>query len=123
MIARQLITHEIIPLKTSDSGTDALNLMDEFKVTHLPIVNVESFLGLVSEQDIYNLNNPNEPLGNHKLSLEHPYVEENQHVYDVLKLVYKYGLTLIPVLDEHKKISWVNYLAKAFGLSGQHLFC
>lgn len=123
MIARQLITREIIPLKTSDTGTDALNLMDEYKVLHLPIVNNESFLGLISEQDIYDLNNPNEPLGNHHLSLEHPYVEENQHVYDVLRLVYKSGLTLIPVLDEHLKYLGVitsqkllSFLANTFSV-------
>lgn len=103
MIARQLISHEILPLKTSDSGTDALNQMDEFKVLHLPIVNNETFLGLISEQDIYDLNNADEPLGNHKLSLEHAFVEENQHVYDVLKLVHKFGLTIIPVLDDRSK--------------------
>ena len=103
MIARHLITDEILPLKTSDTGKTALSWMEEFKVSHLPIVNNEDFLGLISEQDIYSLNDTKKPLGNHTLSLEHPYVNEHQHIYEVLKLISEPGLTLIPVLDDHKK--------------------
>jgi predicted transcriptional regulator len=91
-----------VPLKTSDSGITALNMMDEFKVTHLPIVNNIDFLGLVSEEDILNFDNPEKPLGEHELSLSKPYVEENQHMYDVIKSVYELKLTAIPVLDKTK---------------------
>lgn len=97
---------DIIPsLKTSDTGISALNWMDIFKVTHLPIVNDKEFLGLVSETDIYDLNMPEEPLGNHQLSLVRPYVTEEQHVLELIELASRLKLSLIPVLD-HKK----NYL-------------
>lgn len=101
MIAKNLITDGIMPLKTSDTGKTALSWMEEYKVSHLPIVNNQEFLGLISELDIYNLNNFDEPLGNHKLSLNNPYVFENQHIYDVLKLVSAQNLSLVPVLDEN----------------------
>lgn len=100
MIARDLITDEIPPLKTSDSGQKALDWMEEFRVAHLPIVNKEDFLGLVSEDDILNLNNPKEPLGNHSLSLFKSYVTESQHIYEVIKIIHELKLTLVPVLDE-----------------------
>lgn len=102
MLAKQLLSNSIVPLKTSDSGLTALNMMDEFKVTHLPIVNNIDFLGLVSEDDILNFDNPEKPLGEHELSLSKPYVEENQHMYDVIKSVYELKLTTIPVLDKTK---------------------
>lgn len=123
MIARHLITEEILPLKTSNTGEQALNLMDELKVSHLPIVNGENLLGLISEQDIYDLNNLKQPLGNHKLSIKHPFVNEHQHLYDVLKLVNNLKLTLIPVLDDHEKYlgcismqNLVSYMANSFAL-------
>lgn len=103
MIARQLISDEIAPLKTSDTGTKALNWMDEYKVSHLPIVNNEDFLGIISEQDIYNLSNFDEPLGNHQLSLKHPFINEHQHIYNVLRIVDELELTVIPVLDDNNK--------------------
>lgn len=105
MIARHLISEEILPLKTSDTGREALSWMDEYKVSHLPIVNNEVFLGLISEQDIYSLNNVEEVLGNHELSLKQPSVNEHQHLYDVMKQIQLNGLTVIPVLDDHQ-----NYL-------------
>jgi predicted transcriptional regulator len=103
MIARQLITDEVMPLKTSDTGKEALSWMDEYKVAHLPIVNNETFLGMISEQDIYSLNNLEEVLGNHELSLKQPFVNEHQHLYDVMKQIRVNGLTLVPVLDDHEK--------------------
>jgi len=102
MIARELIVDTIPPLKTSDTGLKALNWMEEFRVTHLPIVNNVDFLGLISEEDILNLNAPEESLGNHALSLNRPFVTEDQHLYDVLKLFNELKLTVLPVLDVDK---------------------
>jgi len=103
MVAKQLVTDEITPLKTSNTGNDALNWMDEYKVSHLPIVNNEVFLGLISEDDIYEMNKSEEPLGIHKLSLTHPYVNENDYVYDILRVMDENHLTVIPVLDNDNK--------------------
>ncbi|MCF6342898.1 MAG: CBS domain-containing protein [Bacteroidales bacterium] len=103
MIARNLISTWLLPMKTSDTGQDALNRMDEYKVSHLPIVNNENFLGLISEQDITSFNNFEEPLGNHGLTLKNPFVYEHQYIFDVLKLAGEFNLTLIPVVDDHEK--------------------
>ncbi len=100
MTAKELIADIIPPLKTSDSGTRALNFMNEFHVTHLPIVNNQKFLGLITEDDILDLNEPDEPIGNHSLSLVKPSVTEHQHIYEIIKLVAELKLTVIPVLDE-----------------------
>ncbi len=100
MIASEMISDGILALKTSDTGKTALGWMEDYKVSHLPIVNNEELLGLISEMDIYNLNDFDEPLGNHKLSVSKPYVNEHQHIYDVLQLVYEEKLTLVPVLDD-----------------------
>ncbi len=103
MIAKQLISESIIPLKTSDTGSTALSMMDDYRVSHLPIVNNVDFLGLISDVDIYNLNNFDEPLGNIGLSLPKPYVIEYDHFYEVVKLTSHLKLTLVPVLDNNSK--------------------
>jgi CBS domain-containing protein len=105
MLSEALISDTIPPLKTSDSGLKALNWMDEFKVSHLPIVNNQEFLGLISDTDILDLNAPEEPLGNHPLSLIRPFVYDSEHIYEVLKLAARMHLTLVPVLDKNN-----NYL-------------
>lgn len=103
MIAEELISNEIPPLKTSDTGLKALGWMEEFKISHLPIVNHTDFLGLVSEEDIINYNAPEEALGSYRLSLTAPFVRNNQHIYEVIKLVANLHLSVIPVLDANQK--------------------
>ncbi len=76
--------------------------MDIFRISHLPIVNNLEFLGLISDKDIYDLNMAEEPIGNHKLSLFSPYVLINQHIYEVIEIVSRLELTVVPVLDENK---------------------
>jgi CBS domain-containing protein len=103
MLAKDLISDTIPPLKTSDSGLKALTWMDEFRVSQLPIVNNLELLGLISDTDILDLNAPEEPLGNHPLSLIRPFVFASEHIYEVLKLIARMNLTLVPVLDEENQ--------------------
>jgi acetoin utilization protein AcuB len=103
MLAKELISDIVTALKTSDTGTEALTWMEVFRIKHLPIVNQRDFLGLISDADIYDLNNPDEPVGNHNLSLEKPYVTEDQHIYEVIELLSRLELTLVPVLNDEKQ--------------------
>jgi CBS domain-containing protein len=105
MLAKELISDVIPALKTSDTGVKALYWMDIFRISHLPIVNHQEFLGLISDTDIYDLNSPDEPIGNHNLSLFSPFVTDEQHVYEAIELVSKLKLSVIPVLDRNN-----NYL-------------
>lgn len=99
MLAKDLIDETILPAKTSDTASLALAWMDEYKVNHIPIVNVDNYLGLISENDIYTSNAFDDPLGNHKLSLNNPSVYENQHIFEIIKLCSTLNLSLIPVID------------------------
>ena len=101
MLAKDLISDVIPALRTSDSGQKALYWMDIFRISHLPIVNNEDFLGLKSDKDIYDYNMAEEPIGNHTLSLFSPYVTEDQHVYEVIELASRLSLSIIPVLSNN----------------------
>ncbi len=98
MIAKTLVSNEIIPLRTSDSGNEALSIMNEFGVRHLPIVNNKQLLGLISEDDILNFD-VEEAVGSYRLSTFRPYVKESDHVYEVIKVLSKQKLTLMPVIN------------------------
>jgi CBS domain-containing protein len=100
MLAGNLISDLVPALKTSDTGVQALNWMEIFRIKHLPIVNHQQFLGLISDQDIYDLNDPNEAIGNHELSLKKPFVTINQHIYEVIEVLSRLKLSLVPVLNE-----------------------
>ncbi len=101
MIAETLISNEIIPLRTSDTGEEALSMMNDFYVRHLPIVNNRQLLGLISEDDILNFD-ANEAVGSYSLSLIRPYANAKDHIYELLRLLAEYHLTLIPVVDDEE---------------------
>jgi len=103
MQAKDIISDIVPALKTTDTGIRALNWMEIFRVSHLPIVNNKEFLGLISDADIYDLNMAEETIGNHSLSLIKPYVSEEQHIFEVMEMASRHKLTVIPVLDENKK--------------------
>nr|WP_294894097.1 CBS domain-containing protein [uncultured Pedobacter sp.] len=105
MIASELISTAISPLKTSDSIQKALDNMAEFRVCHLPITNGSQFLGLLSEDDLIDETDHQEPVSAITLSLINPYVLESQHVYEVIKALNTQKLSVLPVLDDK-----MNYL-------------
>ena len=100
MVAKNLISEVVPSLRTSDSGQTALNWMEIFRISHLPIVNNLDFLGLISDSDIYDMNQPEEPIGNHSLTLLKPYVTAEQHLFEVIGLASRLKLTVVPVLDD-----------------------
>jgi CBS domain-containing protein len=101
MVAIDLISDIIPSLKTSDTGQTALNWMEIFRISHLPIVNNQDFLGLISDADIYDMNQPEEPIGNHELTLLKPFVTTDQHLFEVIGLASRLKLSVVPVLDSN----------------------
>jgi len=100
MLAKELIS-DIVPfLRKSDTGQKALTWMEIFRISHLPIVHNDEFIGLVSDTDIYDLNMVEESIGNYHLSAMRPFVKGNQHIYEVIEIVSRLKLTLVPVLGE-----------------------
>ena len=105
MVARELISNNIPPLKTTDSGDKALNWMSDFHVTHLPIIEEGKLIGLVSEDDIFDLDQPELPIKAHNLGLRRPFIMANEHIYEVIKKVIQLNLSVIPVVEQE-----LNYL-------------
>jgi acetoin utilization protein AcuB len=105
MLAAELIADAIPPVHTSDTIQKVTDRMAEFCVRHLPIVNEQQFLGLVSDEDLVEESDYQVAIGALALTLVNPYVLEDQHIYDVIRLFYEQKLTIVPVLDSKK-----NYL-------------
>lgn len=102
MIARELISETVPPLKTTDSGKKAIMWMNDFHIRHLPIVRDDKLIGLISEEDILNHNTPDAKLEDHPLSLRRPFVHESEHLYEVIKIAVNLQLTIIPVVDHNE---------------------
>lgn len=99
MIAAELNSKILDPLKTSDTGEEALTKMNLYHVKHLPIVNDTQLLGIISESDVLN-NDLGEPIGSFHLSLADSYVHKNEHIFEVMGKLAKSNLTVISVIDD-----------------------
>lgn len=99
MIVKELVSDEILPLKTSDTCGFALAQMEENRVHHLPVVNNRELLGLISEYDITNHGSPEDPVGSIQLSMSNVSITDIQHVFDAFKMITDLKLSLLPVTN------------------------
>lgn len=97
MIASELVAQIFTPLRTSDSGEEALTIMHVYHVKHMPIVNQKQLLGTISEEDIL-CHDMDEPIGSYGLSLVSAYVGMDAHLFEIMAKMAEYHLTTIPVL-------------------------
>ena len=103
MIAIDLITYDIPPLVHTDTGEKALIWMDEFKVSHLPVLKNGNFVGLVSETHILDKMNVSENLDVLFQLLPRPFVFSNAHLFEILSKISEFKISVIPILDEHEQ--------------------
>lgn len=100
MIASELISYDIPPLKLSDSGTQALDWMEEFKTIALPVVKDNKYVGIITETDVLDRNNLEDSISSYQLNFSKPFVKQNQHLFEVIAQIVENDLTIIPVVDD-----------------------
>ena len=100
MIAKQLITSHVIPLKSTDTGVFALIQMEEARLSHLPIVDGKAFIGVISEMEILAVDEPEQEIGQYKITPIRAFVTGEQHVYDVFQMFSSLNLTMLPVVSD-----------------------
>jgi predicted transcriptional regulator len=103
MIVIDLLSDVVPALHKTDTGTNALNWMDVFKVSHLPVVDGSEYLGLVSEQEIYDMNNPDDAIDSQIQVMTRPFIYDNQHIIEAMQPFAENNLSVLPVLDVEDK--------------------
>ena len=121
MLVADLLNSDIPSLKNTDTIERAQLWMDEFKVTHLPVLSGKKLVGLISEGDIMDLDDLESKISSHELRYTKPILHPQQHVFDALKLMTGLHLTLLPVLDDKDNyigcVTQKNVLDRVAGFS------
>ncbi|MDF2454868.1 MAG: hypothetical protein K0R51_861, partial [Cytophagaceae bacterium] len=99
MLAEELINLMIPPLKLTDTGQTALNWMDEFRVTQLPVVDHSQYVGLITEENIMEMNDPALLISSYELDYKDARVLPDVHYLDLLKKADQHKIILLPVTD------------------------
>ncbi|GHV71401.1 hypothetical protein FACS189420_6390 [Bacteroidia bacterium] len=98
MFSKEILIKEIPVLKPANSGLQALALMDDVKLKHLPVVKAGHYECLLSEKDVFGMANQESRIEN--ICLYAPCVREESSILDVLQIMSKDFLTLLPVVNE-----------------------
>ncbi|MFN5296395.1 MAG: CBS domain-containing protein [Flavobacteriales bacterium] len=101
--AQKLLTSEVPSLCAQDEPMNALDLMDQFRISHLPVVENGKLLGLISEDSLMDLESlQGDSAG---LPLLRAQALKDAHILDVLKVAGEHRLSIVPVVDAEN-----NYL-------------
>jgi len=98
MLTKEMLNKQIPVLKPKDTGDYGLSLMEEVKLRHLPVVERKKYSFLLSEKDVFRMGNTANPIEGQ--SVFAPCAYENTAVIDVLHVMSKDKLSVLPVIDQ-----------------------
>lgn len=100
MLAQQLITDSVPPVRTTDVIERVLVWMGEFKVANLPVVVDGQLVAIVSESELLDNGSAKQPISSLHLSLgKGTFVYEDSHFYEVLRVMAENNTDIVPVLN------------------------
>ncbi|HQV62006.1 MAG: CBS domain-containing protein [Chitinophagaceae bacterium] len=110
MLTRELESQTLPYLHLTDKVYQALQLMNDNHVTHLPIVEADKYIGLISEEDLLQAENDNAELQTLQQSFANPSVKGDEHFLKAVQVAAENGLSVVPVLgDDNELIGTVVY--------------
>ena len=96
------ILNEIKPLKLKSSFADAIELFDNYPITHFPVIENDKLLGSFAEDDIHTTNENDHELVEHAHLLNSFFADEKATVLELLKVFADNDTNIIPVLNKNK---------------------
>ncbi len=118
MLTANLINNNIPRLKPQDSVAKALQLVSDFKLTHLPVVSDNKFLGLISEDDLMDVDEPKSVIETLQESFIHAAVLDSAHFLIAVNCSIQFDTNVVPVINTENDYSGVistTDLLKALG--------
>lgn len=105
MLANQLISNHYPIVDPGDKIFTALQLMEDFDILHIAVVDHNKYLGLISKDDLLDGDGSTyvKELSNRMLQKS---VKPEEHFLSVLKLAAQNSLSLVPVINKEQE--WVG---------------
>lgn len=100
MLNKDLISGSIPTLSPNDIVSHALQLMADYHISHLPLVFGESYLGLVSEDNLMNASDDTISISKSNIETAPLAVHASGHFTEAVRLANDHNLSIIPVVEE-----------------------
>ena len=108
MIAKKLISHEIQAITLETTGVEALSIMQEFRLSHLAVAKDNNLIGVISEEDIWNMHDEGNKINSISEKIEMLFMPLGKDVFEIVKYMDEHTLTLLPILGEGKYIGAIT---------------
>ncbi|MET0392806.1 MAG: CBS domain-containing protein [Chitinophagaceae bacterium] len=105
MLTGELQSQNIPYLHLTDKVYQALQLMNDNQVAHLPVVEGTRYIGIVSEDDLLQAENDNAELDELKQSFGNTAVRTTEHFLKAIQVAAENGLSVVPVVDNENDIT------------------
>ena len=118
MLTKNLINNNIPRLQLQDSVGKALQLINDYRISHLPVVSDNIFLGLVSEDDLLDTENEKLTIEVLQDSFLYAAVPGDVHFLNAVSNSIRFDTTVIPVVmndNEFVGVITINDLLKMLG--------
>jgi len=99
MTAAELADEELPLLKQVDTCDQAMSFMDEYKLSHYPVVNEGLYVGLVYEKDLFEFDDWSQTIAQSHIRLPQISVNENDHFLSTVQRMFESKLTVLPVIN------------------------
>jgi acetoin utilization protein AcuB len=104
MLAQELINNTLPQLQLSDPVSRALQLMSDYKITHLPVVSDSKYMGLISEDDLLDEEDKKTAIEFFKNDFIVISVNANKHFLNAVSLSSYYHTNVIPVVNDANEL-------------------
>ena len=108
MLTRNIISHSLPYLHKQDKVYQALQLMSDYHVAHLPVVEEEKFLGIVSEEQLLHSDEENQ-LEELSFTDSDTSVQANEHFLKAIQIAVQNNLSIVPVVEDKQMLGIVTY--------------
>jgi acetoin utilization protein AcuB len=105
MLTRELLSQTLPYLHLQDKVYQALQMMNDNHVTHLPIVEGDKYVGLISEDDLLQAENDNSELASLEQAFATVAIKEEEHFLKAVQLAVENGLSVVPVISEDNELT------------------
>ncbi len=117
MLAKELINYNIPVLQLNDKVSKALGLLNDFHLANLPVVTNDTFLGIISEADLLDVDS-NNTIETLQETFVPAFVPANEHFLNAVHISIQYDTTLVPVINSNNEFEGsvtVSDLLKTLG--------
>ncbi len=118
MLTVELINQNIPRLHLQDTVGKALQLISDYKLTHLPVVADDKLLGLLSEEDLLDAEDDKIPVELLQENFINAYTADNVHFLTAVNVATQFETSVVPVVAEDRELLGVittTDLLKAMG--------